>query len=45
MEWEIFVDSAEGGDEVILEGSNGTFSGVASVHSRRGQLEVDAFVV
>ena len=30
-EWEIFVGAAEAADDVVLEGSDGVFGGVAAV--------------
>ena len=39
---EVGVEQAETCDEVIFPGTNGTFSGVAAMDARRGQLEVDA---
>jgi hypothetical protein len=41
MKREVFVDTAEAGDEVVLEGADGTLGGVAAVDARRGKLEVD----
>ena len=43
MEGEVFVGAAQAGDEMVLEGSNGTLSGIALVYVGQDQLEVDVF--
>ena len=43
MKGEIGICGAEAGNEVILEGTNGAFGGIAAVHMGRNQLEVDVF--
>jgi hypothetical protein len=44
MEGEVLINAAQAGDEVIFERTDGAFSSIASVHARRGELEVDLFV-
>lgn len=44
MEGEVLINAAQAGDEVIFERPDGAFSSIASVHARRGELEVDLFV-
>ncbi len=34
MQREVLVGAAEAGDEVVLEGADGTFSGIAAVDVR-----------
>eukprot|EP00980_Cylindrotheca_fusiformis_P017525 scaffold5497_cov135-Cylindrotheca_fusiformis.AAC.4 len=41
---EVWIGGAEAGDEVVLEGADGSFSGVAAVDSWWGQLEVNLFL-
>ena len=41
---EVFVGTHKDGDEVILEGANGTFGSVASMRVGRSKLEIDAFL-
>jgi hypothetical protein len=41
VERELWVGGAEAGDEVIFEGSNGAFCGVAAMDVGGGELEVD----
>ena len=43
VQGEGFVDTAEASDEMILEGADGAFSGVATMDARRSKLEVDVF--
>jgi hypothetical protein len=44
VEWEVFVDAAEAGDEMIFEGTYGAFGGIAAVYAGWGKLEVDVFL-
>jgi hypothetical protein len=41
----VFVDAAEASNEVILEGSDSAFSGIAAVDPRWYQLEVNLLFV
>ena len=43
MEREVFVDAAKASNEVILEGADGAFGGIAAVDSWWGELKVDMF--
>lgn len=43
MEWEVGISCAEACYEVIFEGADGTFGGIASVYAGRNKLEVDGF--
>ena len=36
MQWEALVSGAKAGNEVVFEGSYGSFSGIDSVNSRWG---------
>ena len=45
VEREVRVNAAEAGDEVILEGANGAFRGIAAMDPRGGQLEVDVGIM
>jgi hypothetical protein len=39
VKWEVFVEAAKGGDEVIFEGSNCSFGSVAAMSAGRNQVE------
>ena len=41
-EWELRMDSAQYGDEVIFERPNGAFSSIDSMFFRRNTLKLDA---
>jgi hypothetical protein len=41
VEREVFVDTAKASNEVILEGADGAFGGIAAVDAGRGELEVN----
>ena len=43
VEREVFVDAAETGNEVILEGAGGVFGSIAAVDSWWGELKVNFF--
>ena len=43
VEGEIFVNAAKSSNEVILEGADGAFGGIAAVDSGRGELKVNFF--
>lgn len=43
VEWKLFVEAAEDGDEVVLECPNGAFGAVSSVDARRYELVVNIF--
>ena len=43
MQWEVFVRRAHGCDEVIFEGSHGSFGCIGSVHSGGCFLVADGF--
>ena len=45
MEWEILVDTAETGNEMVFERADGAFGGIATVHAGRDELKVDIGVV
>jgi hypothetical protein len=45
VEWEAFVEAAEGSDEVIFEGADRAFGGVATMGARGNQFESDILVV
>jgi hypothetical protein len=44
VEREVFVNAAKASNEVILEGADGTFGGIASVDPGRGELKVNFFL-
>ena len=44
MKWEVFVNAAETGDEMVFEGANGSFSSVATMDVGRCKLEVHILV-
>ena len=41
MEWEVGVNAAESGNEMVFEGADGSLSGIATVDSRWDKLIVD----
>ena len=43
VQWEVFVSATETGNEVVLEGSDGSFGGIAAMEMRGGKLEVNLF--
>jgi hypothetical protein len=43
VEWEVFVDAAQASNEMILEGADGAFGGIAAMDSWWGELEVNFF--
>ena len=43
MEWDVWISGAEACNEVIFEGANHTFSGVAAVDAGRNELVVYRF--
>jgi hypothetical protein len=43
VEREVFVNAAKASNEVILEGADGAFGGIASVDSGRGELKINFF--
>ena len=45
MKGEVFVDAAEAGDEMIFEGSDGSFGGVAAMDIGWHKLVGDIFVI
>ena len=45
MEREVIIGGGEACDEVILEGSNGSFGGVAAMDVWWHKLEIDVFFV
>ena len=44
MKGEFFVDTAQAGDEMVFEGSDGAFGSIAAMDARWGELEVDRLV-
>jgi hypothetical protein len=44
MDGEVFVDAAKASDEVVFEGSDSAFRGVAAMHTRWSELEIDFFI-
>ena len=45
MDREILINTAETGNQVVLEGTDSPFSCIAVVDSRRNKLVVDAFSI
>jgi hypothetical protein len=45
VEWKVFVEAAEGGDEVIFEGADHAIGSVATMGTGGNQLESDILVV
>ena len=43
VEREVFVDAAKASNEVILEGADGAFGGIAAVDAWWGELKVNYF--
>jgi hypothetical protein len=43
VEGKVFVDATEASNEVIFEGADGTFCGIAAMDAGRYQLEVNIF--
>jgi hypothetical protein len=44
MKGEVFVNAAEASNEMIFEGPNGAFRGIATMHARRSKLEVNILI-
>ena len=44
MEREVFVDAAQASNEVILEGADGAFGGIAAMNAWWGELKINHFV-
>jgi hypothetical protein len=44
MDGEVLVDAAQASNEVVFEGSDGSFRGVAAMYTRWSELEVDFFL-
>ena len=42
MQWEVWVATAEAGDEVILLRLDGAFCGVCAMEVQRNEFEIDA---
>jgi hypothetical protein len=43
VEGEVFVDAAQASNEMILEGADGSFGGIATVDSGWGELKINNF--
>ena len=44
VEGAVLVSAAETSNEVVLEGSNGTFSSITTMDTRRNELKIDPFL-
>ena len=44
VQWEVFVSAAEASNEMIFESTDGSVSGIASVHARGYKLVVNVFI-
>ena len=43
MEGKTRISGAKAGNEVVFEGADGSFSGIAAMHARGSKLEVNVF--
>ena len=44
MKWKVLVDAAKSGNEVILEGADRAFGGIAAMHAGWNELKIDVGV-